>query len=96
MPFSLTPTPPPKTDLKAPVHPSVLVVIPPHHPESTAPTPLPALETADRKSPRSPLRRALTEAQLPNAKSFSNFDFAHCPQFNPAPLVQLAEDTAWL
>lgn len=42
------------------------------------------------------LRRALTEAQLPTAKSFSNFDFDHCPQFNPAPLMQLADDTAWL
>ena len=42
------------------------------------------------------LQRALAEAQLPTAKSFSNFDFTHCPQFNPAPLMQLAEDTTWL
>lgn len=26
------------------------------------------------------------------AISFSNFDFTHCPHFNPAPLMQLAED----
>lgn len=25
-----------------------------------------------------------------------NFDFSHCPDFNPAPLMQLAEDTQWL
>jgi DNA replication protein DnaC len=42
------------------------------------------------------LQRALSEAQLPSAKSFTNFDFSHCPQFNPAPLMQLAEDTAWI
>lgn len=42
------------------------------------------------------LKRALTEAQLPNAKSFTNFDFSHCPQLNPAPLMQLADDTGWL
>jgi DNA replication protein DnaC len=52
------------------------------------------LESIQRNDLR--LRRALTEAQLPSTKSFSNFDFAHCPQFNPAPLMQLAEDTAWL
>lgn len=42
------------------------------------------------------LQRALSEAQLPVAKSFSNFDFSHCPAFNPTPLMQLAEDTTWL
>jgi DNA replication protein DnaC len=52
------------------------------------------LESMQRHDLR--FRRALTEAQLPSAKSFSNFDFAHCPQFNPAPLMQLAEESAWL
>jgi DNA replication protein DnaC len=52
------------------------------------------LESIQRHDLR--LRRALSEAQLPTAKSFSNFDFDHCPQFNPAPLMQLADDTAWL
>ena len=52
------------------------------------------LESIQRHDLR--LRRALTEAQLPTAKSFSNFDFDHCPQVNPAPLMQLADDTAWL
>lgn len=42
------------------------------------------------------LQRSLSEAQLPVAKSFTNFEFAHCPNFNPAPLMQLAEDTLWL
>jgi DNA replication protein DnaC len=52
------------------------------------------LETQRRNALR--LQRALTEAQLPSAKSFSNFDFTHCPNFNPAPLMQLAEDVTWL
>ena len=42
------------------------------------------------------LQRALTEAQLPHVKSFTNFDFSHCPHFNPAPLMQLADETTWL
>lgn len=42
------------------------------------------------------LKRALNEAQLPPGKSFSNFDFSHCSQFNPAPLMQLADDPSWL
>uniref|UniRef100_B8HLV3 IstB domain protein ATP-binding protein n=1 Tax=Cyanothece sp. (strain PCC 7425 / ATCC 29141) TaxID=395961 RepID=B8HLV3_CYAP4 len=42
------------------------------------------------------LQRSLSEAQLPAAKSFTNFDFSHCPQFNPAPLMQLAQTTDWL
>jgi DNA replication protein DnaC len=42
------------------------------------------------------LQRALSEAQLPNAKSFTTFEFDHCPQLNPAPLLQLAQDTQWL
>jgi DNA replication protein DnaC len=52
------------------------------------------LETHRRGDIR--LKRAITEAQLPSAKSFSNFDFTHCPDFNPAPLMQLAQDTTWL
>lgn len=42
------------------------------------------------------LQRALREAQLPGTKSFSNFDFAQCSQFNPAPLMQLADNPSWL
>lgn len=42
------------------------------------------------------IQRALREAQLPSAKTVSNFDFSHCPTFNPAPLMQLADDPAWL
>lgn len=52
------------------------------------------LETNRRNDLR--LQRGLTEAQLPAGKSFSNFDFTHCPGFNPAPLMQLAEDASWL
>ena len=36
--------------------------------------------------------KALREAQLPSAKSFTSFDFSHCKQLNPAPLMQLAQD----
>jgi len=42
------------------------------------------------------LPRALSEAQLPNAKTLASFDFSHCPKFNPAPLMQLTDDPAWL
>lgn len=42
------------------------------------------------------LKRALSEAQLPAGKSFTNFDFSHCPHLNPAPLMQLADDPSWL
>lgn len=42
------------------------------------------------------IKRALTEAQLLNGKTLSNFDWSHVPQFNPAPLMHLAEDPAWL
>ena len=42
------------------------------------------------------LKRALTEAHLPSGKSFSTFDFSHCPQFNAAPLMQLADDSSWV
>ncbi|WP_304518433.1 IS21-like element helper ATPase IstB [Acaryochloris sp. 'Moss Beach'] len=40
--------------------------------------------------------KALREAQLPSAKSFTSFDFSHCKQLNPAPLMQLAGDPTWL
>jgi DNA replication protein DnaC len=42
------------------------------------------------------LQRALSEAQLPRAKSFTTFEFTHCPQLNPATLMQLAQDVGWL
>ena len=42
------------------------------------------------------LKRALQEAQLPAAKTVSNFDWDHVPKLNPAPLMQLATDTGWL
>lgn len=45
---------------------------------------------------QSRLKRSLTEAQLPSAKTLSTFDFSHLPQFNPAPLMQLATTTTWL
>ncbi|WP_262562641.1 IS21-like element helper ATPase IstB [Acaryochloris sp. CCMEE 5410] len=50
---------------------------------------------ADRRT-QGRLKRALAEAQLPSAKGFTNFEFDHCPDFNPAPLMQLVEDTVWL
>ncbi|MCY6493898.1 IS21-like element helper ATPase IstB [Leptolyngbya sp. GGD] len=42
------------------------------------------------------IQRALKEAQLPSGKTVSNFDFSHCPSFNPAPLMQMADDPTWL
>ena len=42
------------------------------------------------------LKRALKEAQFPGTKTLSNFDWTHIPDLNPAPLMQLASDTAWL
>lgn len=42
------------------------------------------------------LKRTLQEAQLPNAKTLSNFNWSHLPQFNPAPLMQIATDCSWL
>jgi DNA replication protein DnaC len=42
------------------------------------------------------VQRALKEAQLPNGKTLANFEWSHVPQLNPAPLMQLAEDTSWL
>ena len=42
------------------------------------------------------LKRALKEAQFPGTKTLSNFDWAHIPEFNPAPLMQLATEASWL
>lgn len=42
------------------------------------------------------LKRALQEAQLPAAKTVSNFDWDPVPKLKPAPLMQLATDTGWL
>jgi DNA replication protein DnaC len=42
------------------------------------------------------LKRALQEAQLPVAKTVSNFEWSHLPHLNPAPLMQLSTDTGWL
>jgi DNA replication protein DnaC len=52
------------------------------------------LEVDHRSQAR--IKRALSEAKLPTGKSFSSFNFDHCPQLNPAPLMQLAQDTTWL
>lgn len=38
----------------------------------------------------------MREAQLPVGKSFSTFNFDHCPGVHPAPLVQLSQDVGWL
>lgn len=50
---------------------------------------------ADRKL-QVRLQRALAEAQLPTGKSFTTFNFKHCPGLNPTPLVQLSQDARWL
>jgi DNA replication protein DnaC len=42
------------------------------------------------------ITRALSEAQLPCAKSWSNFEFSHVPSLNPAVVMQLAQSTDWL
>ena len=42
------------------------------------------------------LVRATREAQLPAVKSLTSFEFDHCPTFNPAPFMQLADDDSWL
>ncbi|WNZ45309.1 ATP-binding protein [Leptolyngbya boryana CZ1] len=52
------------------------------------------LETEKRSQTR--IARAISEAQLPAAKSFSNFEFGHCSKLNPATLKQLAEDPGWV
>ena len=52
-------------------------------------------QEADRRN-QMRLKRAIKEAQLPAVKSLTSFDFDHCPSFNPAPLMQLADDDSWL
>lgn len=42
------------------------------------------------------IARALTEAQLPYGKSWSNFEFTHVSSLNPAVVMQFAESTTWL
>jgi len=42
------------------------------------------------------LKRALNEAQVPNAKTLVTFDWSHLKDFNPAPLMQLTTDSEWL
>ena len=50
---------------------------------------------ADRRS-QNRVKRYLAEAQLPVGKSLASFNFEHCPQLNPAPLMHLAQDTGWI
>ena len=52
-------------------------------------------QEADRRA-QARLKRVTKEAQLPAVKSFTTFEFDHCPAFNPAPLMQLADDDSWL
>ena len=52
-------------------------------------------QEADRRE-QMRLQRTQKEAQLPTVKSLTNFEFGHCPSFNPAPLMQLADDDSWL
>lgn len=42
------------------------------------------------------IARALGEAQLPYGKSWSNFEFSHVPNLNPAVVMQFAQSTSWL
>jgi DNA replication protein DnaC len=42
------------------------------------------------------IARALTEAQLPCGKSWSNFEFTHVPSLNAAAIMQLAQTTDWI
>lgn len=42
------------------------------------------------------LHRLLLESQLPNGKTFTSFDFTHCPSLQPAPILQLSQDDGWL
>lgn len=42
------------------------------------------------------IARALSEAQLPCGKSWSNFEFSHVPSLSPAVIMQLAESTDWV
>lgn len=51
-------------------------------------------EAARREHNR--INRALSEAQLPYAKSWTNFEFSHAPTLNPAAIMELAQTTQWL
>ena len=42
------------------------------------------------------ISRALAEAQLPFAKSWTNFEFEHLPSLNPAAIMALAQTPDWL
>ena len=42
------------------------------------------------------VNRALSEAQLPSAKSWTNFEFTHVPSLNPAAIMELAQTIDWL
>ncbi|HEY9826199.1 MAG TPA: IS21-like element helper ATPase IstB [Stenomitos sp.] len=42
------------------------------------------------------IARALSEAQLPYAKSWTNFEFSHVPSLNAAALLEFAQTTTWL
>jgi DNA replication protein DnaC len=52
------------------------------------------LELSHRLDTR--LQRLLRESLLPNGKTFTSFDFTHCPSLHPAPILQLAQDDGWL
>ena len=52
------------------------------------------LELSHRLDAR--LQRLLRESLLPNGKTFTSFDFNHCPSLQPAPILQLAQDDGWL
>ena len=45
---------------------------------------------------QSRITRALTEAQLPYGKSWTNFEFSHLPGLNVAALMEFAQTTHWL
>ena len=42
------------------------------------------------------ITRALTEAQLPYGKSWTNFEFDHVPSLNPASIMEFAQTTDWI
>ena len=42
------------------------------------------------------ITRALAEAQLPSAKSWTNFEFDHLSEFNPAAMMAFAQSIDWI
>jgi DNA replication protein DnaC len=42
------------------------------------------------------MTRALSEAQLPCGKSWTNFEFSHVPGLNAAAIMEFAQTTTWL